>query len=504
MDILTRVQMFFKKFKSMRLQLFVVLIILGCVPMTLFSNIMSNRYEQKAIEVRITDLTRRITQLGDKLITSNYIFEEDNQEIALELRMTAEQYGGRLVVVNNNYKVRSDTYNVENVSSSPTTEETTKYNISEEVIAALKGNTSSVVSNNMVHLAFPIRNTADSNAKGNSAVKGTDSGDKGNIVGVILMTASIQDIASTVSSLEEKTMVISLLVILLVCLFSAWYSTKLVRPFKKVSESIDHISEGSFEERITIDGYNEVVNMAESVNKMINRVEQLESSRQEFVSNVSHELKTPITSIKVLADSLLGQEDVPAELYREFMSDITEEIERENKIITDLLSLVKLDKTAGEMNITSMNINELLELILKRLRPIASTRNIELIFESFRPVIAEVDEVKLTLAISNLIENAIKYNYDDGWVRISLNADHKFFYVKVSDSGVGIPEDVQDHIFERFYRVDKARSRETGGTGLGLSITRNAILMHRGAIKVYSKEKEGTTFTVRVPLNYIA
>ena len=156
------------------------------------------------------------------------------------------------------------------------------------------------------------------------------------------------------------------------------------------------------------------------------------------------------------------------------------------------------------MNISSVNINELLEQILKRLKPIAAKRNIELIFESFRPVLAEIDEVKLSLAISNLVENAIKYNYDDGWVRVSLNADHKFFYIKVIDSGVGIPEDVQDHIFERFYRVDKARSRETGGTGLGLSITRNAILMHRGAIKVYSKEKEGTTFTVRVPLNYIA
>jgi signal transduction histidine kinase len=117
---------------------------------------------------------------------------------------------------------------------------------------------------------------------------------------------------------------------------------------------------------------------------------------------------------------------------------------------------------------------------------------------------AEVDEVKLSLAINNLIENAVKYNYDNGWVRVSLNADHKFFYIKVADSGVGIPEDEQDNVFERFYRVDKARSRETGGTGLGLSITRNAILMHRGAIKIYSKEKEGTTFTVRIPLNYVS
>ena len=206
----------------------------------------------------------------------------------------------------------------------------------------------------------------------------------------------------------------------------------------------------------------------------------------------------------MLADSLLAQEDAPAPLYREFLVDIADEIERENKIINDLLSLVKLDKAAADMNITAVNINELLELILKRLGPIAKKQNIEIIYESFRPVIAEVDEVKLSLAISNLVENAIKYNVDDGWVRVSLNADHKYFFIKVSDSGIGIPEEAQDSIFERFYRVDKARSRETGGTGLGLAITRNVIQMHHGAIKVYSKEGEGSTFNVRIPLNYIA
>ncbi|HCO27873.1 MAG TPA: two-component sensor histidine kinase, partial [Lachnospiraceae bacterium] len=211
----------------------------------------------------------------------------------------------------------------------------------------------------------------------------------------------------------------------------------------------------------------------------------------------------PITSMKVLADSLLSQEGVPAELYREFLVDIAAEIERENKIINDLLALVKMDKKASALNITTVDINELLEMLLKRLRPLAAKRNIEIVFESFRPVSAEIDEVKFSLAFSNLVENAIKYNVDNGWIRVSLNADHKFFYVKIADSGVGIPEDCQDQIFERFYRVDKARSRETGGTGLGLSITRNAILMHKGAIKLYSKEGEGTTFTIRIPLNYV-
>ena len=194
---------------------------------------------------------------------------------------------------------------------------------------------------------------------------------------------------------------------------------------------------------------------------------------------------------------------MPAELYREFLRDITEEIERENEIINDLLSLVKLDKTSGDMNISSVSINELLEQILKRLKPIAEQKNVEIVFESFRPVYAEIDEVKLSLAITNLVENAIKYNYEDGWVRVSLNADHKYFYIKVADSGIGIPEESQELLFERFYRVDKARAREAGGTGLGLSITQNVIHMHRGAIKLYSKEEEGTIFNVRVPLNYV-
>ena len=228
-----------------------------------------------------------------------------------------------------------------------------------------------------------------------------------------------------------------------------------------------------------------------------------EGLRREFTANVSHELKTPITSIRVLADSLMGMEDAPAELYREFLSDISDEIDRESKIIDDLLTLVRADKSNAELNVATANLNGLLEQILKRLRPIAKKRNIELVFESIRQVSADVDEVKLSLALTNLVENAIKYNHEDGWVHVTLDADHKFFYVKISDNGIGISQEAQEHVFERFYRVDKARSRETGGTGLGLAITKSIVLMHQGAIKLQSREGEGTTFTVRIPLNYI-
>ena len=235
------------------------------------------------------------------------------------------------------------------------------------------------------------------------------------------------------------------------------------------------------------------------------RLKELEDSRQEFVSNVSHELKTPITSIRVLADSLMGMEEVPVELYREFMSDISDEIDRESQIIEDLLTLVRMDKSAeSQMKISQVHINHELEMILKRLRPIAKRSNVELILESIREVTADVDKVKLNLAVTNLVENAIKYNVDSGWVRVTLDADHKYFYVKVADSGIGIPEDSVDHIFERFFRVDKARSREVGGTGLGLSITKNVIQMHHGVIDVESTQGEGTTFSMRIPLNYVS
>jgi signal transduction histidine kinase len=230
----------------------------------------------------------------------------------------------------------------------------------------------------------------------------------------------------------------------------------------------------------------------------------LDDSREEFVSDVSHELKTPITSMKVLADSLTAEQNIPVETYREFMTDMSSEIDREDRIINDLLSLVRMDKSTGQLNISQVDMNVLVELVLKRLSPIARKRDVELVYESIRPVTASVDEVKMTQIITNLVENAIKYNKEHGWVKVTLDADHQFFTIQVADSGIGIPEDSVNRIYERFYRVDKSRSREMGGTGLGLAITRNAILMHRGSIKVESTENVGTTFTVRIPLSYIS
>ena len=299
-------------------------------------------------------------------------------------------------------------------------------------------------------------------------------------------------------------MLFQVILVLVLVLAAVLAAAMMVRPFKEFQAQLHHVEQGALDTDISSEAYRETRDISNSVAQTITKLQEADQSRQEFVSNVSHELKTPITSIRVLADSLMGMGEVPVELYREFMEDISNEIDRESKIIDDLLSLVKMDKSEAELNISQVNLNVLVEQILKRLRPIANRRKVELIFESIREVTADVDEMKLSLAITNLVENAIKYNMEEGWVRVTLDADHKFFYLKVQDSGIGIPEDVQDRIFERFYRVDKARSRETGGSGLGLAITRNVVLMHKGAIKLSSKEGEGSTFTLRIPLNYIA
>ena len=341
----------------------------------------------------------------------------------------------------------------------------------------------------------------------------------------ILIRASFSSITESAALSNQFFLYISLVAALIGFVVMYFVSNRFLGPITVLTNIAKRMSELDFTAKYEVKTEDEVGVLGNSMNmlsetleqalaelkeantelkKDLEKKEQIDAMRKEFLSNVSHELKTPITSIRVLADSLMSMEDAPVELYREFMNDISDEIDRESKIIDDLLALVRMDKTAGtELNIAQVNVNGLLELILKRLRPIAGKRNVELTFESIREVTADVDEVKLSLALNNLVENAIKYNVEGGWVRVTLDADHKFFYVKVADSGIGISEEFQEHIFERFYRVDKARSRETGGTGLGLAITKNIILMHQGAIRLTSKEGEGTTFTVRIPLTYI-
>ena len=464
-------------FKSLRFRILIILIILGIVPSVIVTYTMLHNYQDRAVSMLTETVQDQSEILCNLIIKENYLNDTGSQTVNTKLEMFADLYNGRVLLADRDFKIVGDTFHTEEG----------KTLLSSLAVKCFKGEKASNfdLKSKVLEVAVPVQ-----------------SPDVQQTQGVMLMTISTIEIGDMMAELEQKGMML-LGIIVVLSIFLSWLlSTILVKPLARVTKAIEDLTDGMQDDAISVPDYTETELITDAFNKMVNRMKILDESRQEFVSNVSHELKTPLTSMKVLADSLVGQQGVPEELYQEFMGDITAEIDRENKIITDLLSLVKMDKKAADLNITHMDINQLLEDILKRLRPIADKRNIDLILDCFRPVEADVDEVKFTLAISNLVENGIKYNVDDGWVRVSLDADHKYFYVTVADSGMGIPEDSIERIFERFYRVDKARSRETGGNGLGLAITRNAILLHRGSIKVHSIEQQGTTFAVRIPLMY--
>ena len=320
---------------------------------------------------------------------------------------------------------------------------------------------------------------------------------------VAVVAVSLKDFNDNKIYLEYRANILICIFLVLGVIAAVVISYTAIRDTREIRRQLLNMKDGFLGQLQKTGLWKETGMVVDNMNGIFAKAQLLEESRQEFVSNVSHELKTQITSMKVLSESILMQENVPVETYREFMNDIVLEIDREAQIISDLLTLVKTDKGSDSLNIERVDINELMEVILKRLTPLAEKRNIEITFESFREVSADIDKVKFTLAISNLIVNGIKYHVDGGWIRVSLNADHKNLYIKVADSGVGIPEDCVEHVFERFYRVDKARSRDTGGTGLGLAISKNIIVMHKGIINVYSEPGKGTTFTVRVPMNYV-
>ncbi|MCR5719776.1 MAG: HAMP domain-containing histidine kinase [Lachnospiraceae bacterium] len=474
--------------RSFRARLFIIILILGIVPCLIMRYGIVNGYENHAVEQRVNVVQNQLMIVANHLVSNNYLSNDravgsksDTFDVIdAELETIANLYEGRVLIVNKNFKVVKDTYDLS----------VDKIIISEEVIRCFNGENISHYDSEhgYIEMTTPITDTNSSN---------------NDIKGVMLTSISNDSIVGTMKVLSRKAVLVEALTLVVVLFLAFAASGLLTKPFKRVTNAIIEVRDGHRDEAISVTDYSETVHIVDAFNQMLAQMRAQEKSRQEFVSNVSHELKTPMASMKVLADSLLGEANVPAELYREFLVDIGKEIDRENQIITDLLSLVKMDKAVSAMNVSSISINEMTELVLKRLRPIARKKDVELVFESIRPVTAEVDEVKMMQIVTNLVENAIKYNKDHGSVKVTLDADYQYFTLEVADTGMGIPEEDFAHIYERFYRVDKSHSREIGGTGLGLAITKQAVLLHKGTIKVTSAENEGTTFVVKIPLNYI-
>ncbi len=467
----------------MRARLLCIVFAAGLIPLYIGMRILQAMHWNQSYETRLEQIREHGTALAGLVAQNGYLHQQSQAEVTARIYTLADLWDGYIMLVNNGLVVVKDT----------TGRQDGKTLISQEAIFALDGKTSIYYNGEkgVVEVVLPI-------------VLGASAESEGQVIGAVVVEASFGDIVEEHKQFQDNTIILTACAGLILLVVATVVSGGMTRSLRTLARRIDDVTE-SYDgpRRIEAGKYTEVRQIAEAVDRMMERAAATEKSRQEFVSNVSHELKTPLTAIKVLSDSLILEPEVPIEMYREFITDINAEIDREAKIVNDLLALVKLDKTSGELNIAEVNINELLEIIMKRLKPLALKRGIEMVFESYRTVLAEVDEVKISLVFTNLIENAIKYNRDGGKVMVSLNSDHRYFYVKVEDTGVGIPEEEQGLVFDRFYRVDKARSRETGGTGLGLSITKGAVQLHRGSIKVQSIPGVGSIFTVRIPLSFV-
>lgn len=463
-------------FLSLRWILLLAYVVAGIVPLLLLASTMLHSVQDYFVEERKKELLSQANVISGQVTSLDFLFSDENKVDVEEYILETSQSGNyRILVLNDSGVVVYDT-GYEDVG---------KTLLLPEVMQALQD-----------------KDIAKEQDNGTVYAAASIMGHGNQITGVVLIADAMTEVHHTVGDIGKESYLLLATVVILVFVIMFVVSKVFTEPVKSLIGVIQKMSEGHFEQRVKINDkvHNEIVDLAIACNQMADQLEKVESSRQQFVSNVSHELKTPLSSVKVLSESILLQEDVPKEMYVEFLHDINSEVDRMTAIINDLLTLVKLDQKEIPLNFKEINLNEWLADIIKRLQPLADAKQVTLKCDNLKEIHADADEMKLSLAISNLVDNAIKYTPAEGMVKVTLDADHQHAFITVADTGIGIPEDEVNRIFERFYRVDKTRDRETGGTGLGLSITHSTVMMHKGSIKVNSKEEEGTTILVRIPL----
>ena len=470
-----------KWFHSLRWRLLILFFLVSYIPLMFFSSILLDRMEIYYLSESETNWRRQANMVSSQVKDGNYLVDNSNN-VLFKNMITKQSTDNncRILVVDSSGFV---------------------------VMDSSEADLGDTLMNGVIISALNNQEKAQSYTEGSQQIMMAGAPvldkDKKDVVGAVILVTSIEEVFSPIKGLKAQVSLLSLLIALIAGLLSFATSSFITKPLKQLMRFVQKITNGQLDQKVNVVGNDEIAELGNAFNHMAEQLQRVEQSRQEFVSNVSHELKTPLSSIKVLTESLMFQENVPIEMYQEFFEDINSEVDRLNNIISDLLTLVRLDQREIPLNITEVNLNEMVQNLLKRLAPLAKKKNINLIYECHREVIAEIDTVKLSLAITNLVENAIKYTPESGTVTVVLQGDLQDALITVQDTGIGIAKEEQSRIFERFYRTDKTRNRETGGTGLGLAITYKTVVMHNGSIGVESEEGKGSTFSVQIPLRHI-
>ena len=295
--------------------------------------------------------------------------------------------------------------------------------------------------------------------------------------------------------LRNMTIVLSLVTLLI----SLFFYLLLQRRIHNVVLAIGEVRRGNYSHRAEIHGRDEISLIAAEFNELSGRLEETENLRRQFVSNASHELKTPLASIKLLADSILQNEGMRMDDVKDFLNDISQEIVRLTRITDRLLRLTRLDVQLHD-SLQPVNVSYVVRRAARMLGPLAEHYRVTVECETADSCLILAEEDGIYQIVFNLMENALKYNHPGGVVRALTYVKEDMVYCIVDDTGIGIPEADLNHIFERFYRVDKARSRETGGTGLGLSIVQKTVEQYGGRVWAENRETGGARFTFTIPV----
>lgn len=325
-----------------------------------------------------------------------------------------------------------------------------------------------------------------------------------NTVGVIYYQASGAEITQYVSQVQGIMAMLALLVVIFIGVVSFIMAGIITEPIRRLSKRLEEMAEENPDGKLETNAKGEIGTLVNSFNVMTAKIRTQEEKRQEFVSNASHELKTPLSSIKLIADSLLNAPNADRETVEEFLTDMNVQVDRLTRIVNKLLTLTKMDSNSNvtRMEFSVMNLSEVCANVVKALRPLAEQKNISLDFFADSAIYSRIEKDRLWEAIYNILDNSIKYTPQGGKVSMDVAKEDGNAIITIEDTGIGIAPEEMYKIFDRFYRVDKARARETGGTGLGLSIALTAVELHGGNIQVESEEGKGSKFMIIIPITF--
>ena len=358
-----------------------------------------------------------------------------------------------------------------------------KYALTGEVVAALRGNDafSSRYAEGCFHsrASAPVMN-------------------RGTVVGAVCLWQRDDGQGLLLEEIQRNMRLVSLVVGLVVLGIFALFSHRLTRRVSTLLSGIRTVRAGEYTHRVSMTGHDELAQLAEDFNQLTGRLQATEEERRRFVSDASHELKTPLASIRLMTDTILQDEEIDREMTREFVTDIGEAADRLIHISQELLALNRLEERR-EVPSEAVDVNAWAERTCRMLAPLAKEAGVTLETDLGEDCAARCDPEDVSQIFRNLMENAIKYNVPGGRVTVTTRRAEDLVLLSVADTGMGIPEEDRERIFQRFYRVDKARSRAAGGTGLGLSIVQDTVRFYGGGVDVEPRPGGGTVFSVTLP-----